>query len=69
MINESQPAGLNVSSYTVEEVETITSEYIMKNAVSMVTKVYTVYRKCFLELEFSGILSFYKVGGGTKPIT
>uniref|UniRef100_A0A8C0IGY7 Period circadian protein homolog 2 n=1 Tax=Bubo bubo TaxID=30461 RepID=A0A8C0IGY7_BUBBB len=32
MINESQPAGLNVSSYTVEEVETITSEYIMKNA-------------------------------------
>lgn len=69
MINESQPAGLNVSSYTVEEVETITSEYIMKNAVSMVTKVYTVYRKCFLELEFSGILSFYKVGSGTEPIT
>ncbi|XP_051482054.1 period circadian protein homolog 2 isoform X2 [Apus apus] len=32
MINESQPAGLNVSSYTVEEVETITSEHIMKNA-------------------------------------
>uniref|UniRef100_A0A8C0UG57 Period circadian protein homolog 2 n=1 Tax=Cyanistes caeruleus TaxID=156563 RepID=A0A8C0UG57_CYACU len=32
MINESQPAGLNVSSYTVEEVETITSEYIVKNA-------------------------------------
>ncbi|KAM9184131.1 period circadian protein homolog 2 [Mergus octosetaceus] len=32
MINESQPSGLNVSSYTVEEVETITSEYIMKNA-------------------------------------
>jgi len=52
MINESQPAGLNVSSYTVEEVETITSEYIMKNAVSMVTGVYSVYWKCFLELEF-----------------
>ncbi|OXB83520.1 UNVERIFIED_CONTAM: hypothetical protein H355_006367 [Colinus virginianus] len=33
MINESQPSGLNVSSYTVEEVETITSEYIMKNAL------------------------------------
>ncbi|XP_067158051.1 period circadian protein homolog 2 isoform X2 [Apteryx mantelli] len=32
MINETQPSGLNVSSYTVEEVETITSEYIMKNA-------------------------------------
>ncbi|XP_064373013.1 period circadian protein homolog 2 [Dromaius novaehollandiae] len=32
MINETQPSGLNVSSYTVEEVENITSEYIMKNA-------------------------------------
>lgn len=60
MINESQPAGLNVSSYTVEEVETITSEYIMKNAVSMVTWVCSVYWKCFLELEFSGMPSFHK---------
>jgi len=49
MINESQPSGLNVSSYTVEEVETITSEYIMKNAVSMLTPLYSVYVKCFLE--------------------
>ncbi|XP_024077382.1 period circadian protein homolog 2 isoform X2 [Terrapene carolina triunguis] len=32
MINESHPSGLDVSSYTVEEVENITSEYIMKNA-------------------------------------
>lgn len=53
MINESQPAGLNVSSYTVEEVETITSEYIMKNAVSRLPWV-SVDWKCFLELEFSG---------------
>uniref|UniRef100_A0A8C3SSA9 Period circadian protein homolog 2 n=1 Tax=Chelydra serpentina TaxID=8475 RepID=A0A8C3SSA9_CHESE len=43
MINESHPSGLDVSSYTVEEVENITSEYIMKNAdmfavaVSLVT--------------------------------
>lgn len=60
MINESQPAGLNVSSYTVEEVETITSEYIMKNAVSMVTWVCSVYWKYFLEVEFSGMPSFHK---------
>lgn len=65
MINESQPAGLNVSSYTVEEVETITSEYIMKNAVSMVTQVYHLYWICFLELEFSGMSSFYKVRIGS----
>ncbi|CAM5138946.1 unnamed protein product [Eretmochelys imbricata] len=32
MINESHPSGLDVSSHTVEEVENITSEYIMKNA-------------------------------------
>lgn len=50
MINESQPSGLNVSSYTVEEVETITSEYIMKNAVSMLTQACSMYVKCFLEL-------------------
>lgn len=47
MINESQPAGLNVSSYTVEEVETITSEYIMKNAVSMAPQLCSVYRNGF----------------------
>lgn len=49
MINESQPSGLNVSSYTVEEVETITSEYIMKNAVSMLAQLYSVCVKRFLE--------------------
>lgn len=46
MINESQPAGLNVSSYTVEEVETITSEYIMKNAVSMEPRLQCVLKIC-----------------------
>ncbi|XP_074859899.1 period circadian protein homolog 2 [Carettochelys insculpta] len=43
MINESHPSGIDVPSYTVEEVENITSEYIMKNsdmfavAVSLIT--------------------------------
>uniref|UniRef100_A0A8C8RJ48 Period circadian protein homolog 2 n=1 Tax=Pelusios castaneus TaxID=367368 RepID=A0A8C8RJ48_9SAUR len=32
MNNESHPSGFDVSAYTVEEVENITSEYIMKNA-------------------------------------
>ncbi|XP_053166982.1 period circadian protein homolog 2 isoform X2 [Hemicordylus capensis] len=32
MVNESYPCGLDVLSYTVEEVESITTEYIVKNA-------------------------------------
>ncbi|XP_008104509.1 period circadian protein homolog 2 [Anolis carolinensis] len=32
MINESYPCGLDVLSYTVEDVENITTEYIMKNS-------------------------------------
>ncbi|KYO19959.1 hypothetical protein Y1Q_0021893 [Alligator mississippiensis] len=32
MTNESHPSGLDVASYTIEEVKNITSEYIMKNA-------------------------------------
>lgn len=59
MINESQPSGLNVSSYTVEEVETITSEYIMKNAVSMLTQACSVHVKMFSR---TGMPSPYKVG-------
>ncbi|KAI4879914.1 hypothetical protein NFI96_003644 [Prochilodus magdalenae] len=43
MINESQPPGLDVSSYTIEEINSITSEYTLKNtdifavAVSLIT--------------------------------
>ncbi|RXM30674.1 Period circadian protein-like 2 [Acipenser ruthenus] len=43
MINESQPSGLDVSSYTIEEIDNITSEYTLKNndifavAVSLIT--------------------------------
>ncbi|KAJ8357470.1 hypothetical protein SKAU_G00202640 [Synaphobranchus kaupii] len=43
MTNDSQPSGLDVSSYTIEEIDSITSEYTLKNtdifavAVSLVT--------------------------------
>uniref|UniRef100_A0A4W4DUJ8 Period circadian protein homolog 2 n=1 Tax=Electrophorus electricus TaxID=8005 RepID=A0A4W4DUJ8_ELEEL len=43
MINDSQPSGLDVSSYTTEEIDSITSEYTLKNtdifavAVSLIT--------------------------------
>lgn len=43
MINDSQPPGLDVSSYTIEEINSITSEYTLKNndifavAVSLIT--------------------------------
>ncbi|XP_071348620.1 period circadian protein homolog 2 isoform X2 [Trachinotus anak] len=42
-INDSQPSGLDVSSYTIEEIDSITSEYTLKNndifavAVSLIT--------------------------------
>ncbi|XP_043989696.1 period circadian protein homolog 2 isoform X1 [Gambusia affinis] len=31
MVNDSQPSGLDVSSYTIEEIDSITSEYTLKN--------------------------------------
>ncbi|KAG7526564.1 period circadian protein-like 2-like isoform X2 [Solea senegalensis] len=31
MINDSQPSGVDVSSYTIEEIDSITSEYTLKN--------------------------------------
>ncbi|XP_052404132.1 period circadian protein homolog 2-like isoform X1 [Carassius gibelio] len=43
MINDSQPSGFDVSSYTIEEIDSITSEYTLKNndifavAVSLIT--------------------------------
>ncbi|XP_063742629.1 period circadian protein homolog 2 isoform X2 [Eleginops maclovinus] len=43
MTNDSQPSGLDVSSYTIEEIDSITSEYTLKNndmfavAVSLTT--------------------------------
>lgn len=37
MSSESQPCSMDVPSYTMEQVEGITSEYIVKNAVSDLT--------------------------------
>lgn len=34
MINDSHPPGFGVSSYTIEEINSITSEYTLKNTVS-----------------------------------
>lgn len=33
MINDSQPSGVDVSCYTIEEIDSITSEYTLKNNV------------------------------------
>lgn len=37
MSSESQPCSCDVPSYTMEQVEGVTSEYIVKNAVSVLT--------------------------------
>jgi len=34
MTKDSQPPGFDVSSYTIEEINSITSEYTLKNNVS-----------------------------------
>ncbi|CAJ1072275.1 period circadian protein homolog 2 isoform X5 [Xyrichtys novacula] len=39
MINDSQPSGLDVSSYTIEEIDSITSEYNLKNNDSFAVAV------------------------------
>lgn len=46
MINDSQPSGLDVSSYTIEEIDSITSEYTLKNNVSSFEIVQTFYFLC-----------------------
>lgn len=56
MINDSQPPGFDVSSYTIEEINSITSEYTLKNTVSSLwssphNKEGTS-KKCIAELQF-----------------
>lgn len=34
MTNDSQPSGLDASSYTIDEIDSIMSEYTLKNNVS-----------------------------------
>lgn len=41
MINDRQPPGVDVSSYTIEEMNSITSEYTLKNNVSLSDHFYS----------------------------
>lgn len=45
MINDSQPPGFDVTSYTIEEINSITSEYTLKNTVSTTTLYLTLKGK------------------------
>lgn len=47
MINDSQPSGLDVSSYTIEEIDSITSEYTLKNNVSHQI-IFKLIEKCVI---------------------
>lgn len=51
MINDSQPSGLDVSSYTIEEIDSITSEYTLKNTVSLFVCL-CVYWFIYLSIHF-----------------
>lgn len=46
MINDSQPPGFDVSSYTIEEINSITSEYTLKNNVSTSDFHLTIKKNC-----------------------
>lgn len=43
MNNDSQPPGFDVTSYTIEEINSITSEYTLKNNVST-TALYLILK-------------------------
>jgi len=45
-INDSLPSGLDVSSYTIEEIDSITSEYTLKNNVSAPTAAESQGAEC-----------------------
>lgn len=45
MINDSQPPGFDVSSYTIEEINRITSEYTLKNTASTSNLHLTIKRE------------------------
>lgn len=55
MINDNHPSGLDVSSYTIEEIDSITSEYTLKNNVRQSPFF------CFLELNLCRSLIFYVI--------
>ncbi|XP_076837035.1 period circadian protein homolog 2-like [Brachyhypopomus gauderio] len=57
MINDSQPPGLDVSSYTIEEINNITSEYTLRNADIFAVAVSLVTGKIvYISEQATGIL-------------
>ncbi|XP_056612690.1 period circadian protein homolog 2-like isoform X2 [Triplophysa dalaica] len=61
MINDSQPSGLDVSSYTIEEINSITSEYTLKNADIFAVAVSLITGKIvYISEQAAGILNCRK---------
>ncbi|KAK7156922.1 hypothetical protein R3I94_006844 [Phoxinus phoxinus] len=61
MINDSQPSGLDVPSYTIEEVNSITSEYTLKNADIFAVAVSLITGKIvYISEQAAGILNCRK---------
>ncbi|XP_057214578.1 period circadian protein homolog 2-like [Triplophysa rosa] len=61
MINDSQPSGLDVSSYTIEEINSITSEYTLKNADIFAIAVSLITGKIvYISEQAAGILNCRK---------
>ncbi|XP_067306160.1 period circadian protein homolog 2-like isoform X2 [Pseudorasbora parva] len=61
MINDSQPSGLDVSSYTTEEINSITSEYTVKNADIFAVAVSLITGKIvYISEQAAGILNCRK---------
>uniref|UniRef100_A0A673HAR3 Period circadian protein homolog 2 n=1 Tax=Sinocyclocheilus rhinocerous TaxID=307959 RepID=A0A673HAR3_9TELE len=58
MINDSQPSGLDVSSYTIEEINSITLEYTLKNAVIAVSLI--TGKIVYISEQAAGILNCRK---------
>uniref|UniRef100_A0A8D0GD46 Period circadian protein homolog 2 n=1 Tax=Sphenodon punctatus TaxID=8508 RepID=A0A8D0GD46_SPHPU len=59
MINKSHPSGLDVSTYTVEEVENITSEYIFKNSDMFAVAVSLITGEIFAGKEHENGISYH----------
>ncbi|XP_077063710.1 period circadian protein homolog 2-like isoform X2 [Siphateles boraxobius] len=61
MINDSQPSGLDVPSYTIEEINSITSEYTLKNADIFAVAVSLITGKIvYISEQAAGILNCTK---------
>ncbi|KAL7851714.1 hypothetical protein AOLI_G00220700 [Acnodon oligacanthus] len=61
MINDNQPPGLDVSSYTIEEINSITSEYTLKNTDIFAVAVSLITGKIvYISEQAAGILHYRK---------